>query len=123
MRGSAQMTADYRAAGETQGASVKKEGDADKGIAGAARKLEASFEFPYLAHATMEPLDAVVKLTADGCDIWSGTQLQSGDQKHVAALVGLKPEQVRINTLYAGGGFGRRGPFDSDYTLDAAAIA
>jgi isoquinoline 1-oxidoreductase beta subunit len=123
MRGSAKMMADYRAAGENPGASAKRTGDSDKAIAVAAHKLEASFEFPYLAHATMEPLDAVVKLTKDACEIWSGTQMQSGDQKHVAAYTGLQPEQIKISTLYAGGGFGRRGPFDSDYTMDAVAVA
>jgi len=123
LRGSPAMMATYRAASEQPGASAKTIGDTDKAIAGAAKRLTASFEFPYLAHATMEPLDCVVKLTRESCEIWSGTQMQSGDQKHVAALVGLKPEQVGINTLYAGGGFGRRGPFDSDYTLEAAAVA
>jgi len=123
MRGSPEMMAAYRAAAAGPGASVRKDGDVDKAIAGAARHLSATFEFPYLAHATMEPLDCAVKLTRDSCEIWSGTQMQSGDQKHIAALTGLKPEQVSINTLYAGGGFGRRGPFDSDYSLEAATVA
>jgi isoquinoline 1-oxidoreductase beta subunit len=123
LRGSAEMMAAYRAAGEKAGDSAQKTGDTDKAIAGAAKHLSASFEFPYLAHATMEPLDCVVLLTKDGCRIWSGTQMQSGDQKHVAALTGLKPEQISIETLYAGGGFGRRGPFDSDYTMEAVSVA
>jgi isoquinoline 1-oxidoreductase beta subunit len=123
MRGSAAMMAAYRAAGEGPGASAKTEGDTERAIAGSAKKLTAAFEFPYLAHATMEPLDAVVKLTKDSYEIWSGTQMQSGDQKHIAAFTGLKPEQISINTLYASGGFGRRGPFDSDYTLEAVAVA
>jgi len=122
-RSSAQMMADYRQAATGLGLSAKRVGDAAQAIAAAPRKLSAEFEFPYLAHATMEPLDCVVRLTDHACDIWSGTQMQSGDQKHVAALVGLAPEAVRINTLYAGGGFGRRGPFDSDYTMEAASVA
>jgi len=123
MRGSPEMMAAYRKAGEGSGASARKDGDADKAIAGAAKRMTASFEFPYLAHATMEPLDSVVRLTKDRCEIWSGTQMQSGDQKHIAAFTGLKPEQVTIETQLAGGGFGRRGPFDSDYSLEAVAVA
>lgn len=68
-RGSAEMMAAYRAAGTGPGASVRKDGDTDKAIAGAAKRLSAAFEFPYLAHATMEPLDAVVRLTPTGCEI------------------------------------------------------
>jgi isoquinoline 1-oxidoreductase beta subunit len=122
-RSSAVMMADYRAAAAKPGVNAKTVGDAGAALGTAAKTLKAEFEFPYLAHATMEPMDCVVRMTADGCDIWSGTQLQSGDQQHVAELAGLKPEAVRVHTLYAGGGFGRRGPFDSDYTLEAASIA
>ncbi|MDB5394190.1 MAG: molybdopterin-binding domain of aldehyde dehydrogenase family protein [Rhodospirillales bacterium] len=122
-RGSPEMMAAYRAAAAQPGLSAKRIGDSDSAIARAAKHLSANFEFPYLAHAPMEPLDCVVRLTKTDCEIWSGTQMQSGDQKHVAALTGLDPEYVRINTLYAGGGFGRRGPFDSDYTMEAASIA
>lgn len=56
----------------------------------------------------MEPLDAVVRLTADSCEIWAGDQFQTVDQGNAARTAGLKPEQVKINTLYAGGSFGRR---------------
>ena len=122
-RSSADMMAAYRALGTKPGVSAHSNGDTDVAIAGAAKRLNAAFEFPYLAHATMEPMDCVVSLKADSCEIWSGTQMQSGDQKHAAAVAGLKPEQVQIHTLYAGGGFGRRGPFDSDYTVEAVAIA
>ena len=123
IRSTAEMMAAYKAAAQQPGASARRDGDTDKAIAGAAKHFSASFEFPYLAHATMEPMDCVVRLTKDSCEIWSGTQMQSADQTHVAALVGVQPEQVRIHTLYAGGGFGRRGPFDSDYTIEAASIA
>lgn len=122
-RSSSDMMADYRALGARPGASARHDGDIDAAIAGAAKRLSAAFEFPYLAHATMEPLDCVVRLTKDSCEIWSGTQMQSGDQTHAASVAGLKPEQVQIHTLYAGGGFGRRGPFDSDYTVEAVAVA
>jgi isoquinoline 1-oxidoreductase beta subunit len=122
-RSSSEMMAAYRAAATGPGLNAKRVGDAQSAIAAAPHKLSAEFEFPYLAHAMMEPLDCVVRLTSQSCEIWSGTQMQSGDQKHVAALVGMAPEAVKINTLYAGGGFGRRGPFDSDYTMEAASVA
>lgn len=121
--GSAEILALYKDLANKPGMAARKEGDVDAALKGAARKLEASFEFPYLAHAAMEPLDCVVKLAADGCEIWNGEQLHTGDQHAVAGLLGIKPEQVRINMLYAGGSFGRRANPKSDYVLEAASIA
>jgi len=63
----------------------------------------------------MEPLDAVVKLTAGSCEIWAGDQFQTMDQGNAAKAAGLDPQQVTINTLYAGGSFGRRANVWSDY--------
>src|SRR5206468_2047862 len=83
----------------------------------------AGFEFPYLAHAAMEPMNCVVKLGKESCEIWNGEQFQTVDQGAVAALLGLKPDQVKLNQLYAGGSFGRRANPKSDYLLEAAAIA
>ena len=71
----------------------------------------------------MEPLDAVVKLTADSCEIWAGDQFQTVDQQNAAKACGLKPEQVAIHTLYAGGSFGRRANAWSDYIVEAVSIA
>ena len=86
----------------------------------AARKtLEAAYEFPYLAHAAMEPMNCVVKLGADRCEVWNGEQFQTVDQVAVAQVVGLKPEQVKINLLFAGGSFGRRANPASDYVVEA----
>ena len=68
-------------------------------------------------------MDAVVKLTADRCEIWAGAQFQTVDQMNSANAAGLKPEQVVINTLYAGGSFGRRANFVSDYIVEAVSIA
>ncbi|MEW6690405.1 MAG: molybdopterin cofactor-binding domain-containing protein, partial [Pseudomonadota bacterium] len=74
-------------------------------------------------HACMEPMNCVVRLGADGIEVWNGEQLHTGDQHALAALLGLKPEQVQIHMLYAGGSFGRRANPLSDYVLEAAAIA
>ena len=121
--GSAELLAQYRELAQKPGAVARKDGDAQSAYAGAAKKLEATFEFPYLAHAAMEPLDCVVKLSADACEIWNGEQLQTPDQHAVAGMTGLKPEQVKLNMLYAGGSFGRRANPKSDYLLEAVSIA
>jgi isoquinoline 1-oxidoreductase beta subunit len=120
---SADILADYRRLAGTPGAIARNDGDTDKGLAGAARTLEAAYEFPYLAHATMEPMNCVVKLDADRCEIWNGEQFHTVDQMNVAQAVGLKPEQVFINQLFAGGSFGRRANPSSDYLVETAAIA
>jgi isoquinoline 1-oxidoreductase subunit beta len=122
-RGSAELIAEYRRLAEQPAASARKDGDAAAAIKGAAKQLTASYEFPYLAHAPMEPLDAVVKLTADSCEIWAGDQFQTIDQANAAKTAGLNPEQVSIHTLYAGGSFGRRANAASDYIVEAVSIA
>jgi isoquinoline 1-oxidoreductase beta subunit len=120
---SADIMADYRKLAEQPGTVARNQGDAAGALAGAARTLEAAYEFPYLAHAAMEPMNCVVRLDADGCEVWNGEQLQTGDQFALAGLLGIKPEQVKLNMLYAGGSFGRRACALSDYVLEAAAIA
>lgn len=122
-RSSGQIMAGYRRTAEQPGLPARVEGDANKAIQGAARKVSASYEFPYLAHAPMEPLDAVVKLSADRCEIWSGDQFQTVDQANAARVAGLAPQQVSIHTLYAGGSFGRRANAGSDYIVEAVSIA
>jgi isoquinoline 1-oxidoreductase beta subunit len=122
-RGSAQIMGEYRALAEQPAASARKVGDAAAAIKNAARTVTASFEFPYLAHAPMEPLDAVVKLTDSSCEIWAGDQFQTLDQANAARTAGLDPTQVSIHTLYAGGSFGRRANVGSDYIVEAVSIA
>ena len=117
------MMAEYVKLAATPGASARKDGDAGNAIGAAAKKLEASFEFPYLAHAAMEPLNCVVKLTPETCEVWNGEQFQTGDQFAIAKYTGLKPEQIKLNMLYAGGSFGRRASAASDYVLEAVSIA
>ncbi|MFL9950789.1 xanthine dehydrogenase family protein molybdopterin-binding subunit [Paraburkholderia agricolaris] len=122
-RSSDAIMAEYRKLAEQPGASARKDGDATHAIAGAAKKISATYTFPYLAHAPMEPLDAVVKLTADSCEIWAGDQFQTVDQGNAARTAGLDPQQVKIHTLYAGGSFGRRANTRSDYIVEAVSIA
>ena len=122
-RGTAAILAEYRKLAEQPGLSARNEGDVAAAFKGAAKTLTANYEFPYLAHAPMEPLDAVVKLDANGCEIWAGDQFQTVDQANAAAIAGLKPEQVKIHTLLAGGSFGRRANMASDYIVEAVSIA
>jgi isoquinoline 1-oxidoreductase beta subunit len=122
-RSSAAIMADYHKFAEEAGKPARTEGDVAQALQGAAKTLSATYQFPYLAHAPMEPLDAVVKLDAQGCEIWAGDQFQTVDQANAAAVAGLKPEQVKIHTLYAGGSFGRRANAASDYIVEAVSIA
>ena len=121
--GSEQIFAQYRELAKSPGAVARREGDPDAAFAQSARVLRAAYDFPYLAHSAMEPMNCVVRLAKDRCEIWNGEQFQTIDQMKVAALLGLKPEQVTIHMLYAGGSFGRRANKDSDYLLEAAGIA
>jgi len=121
--GSAEIMTEYKRLAGTPGSSARKDGDADAALKGAAKILEAAYEFPYLAHAALEPMNCVVKLDGDACEIWNGEQFQTVDQAAVAKLLGLEPAKVSIHQLYAGGSFGRRANPHSDYVLEAAAIA
>jgi isoquinoline 1-oxidoreductase beta subunit len=98
-------------------------GDADAALGRAVKRVTGEFEFPYLAHAPMEPLTAVCSLSPDKCEIWAGCQFQTLDQGAAAKITGLKPEQVVIHTLAAGGTFGRRATPDSDYISEVTSIA
>src|SRR5216117_4057442 len=121
--GSAEIMAEYKNLAATPGLPARKEGDLPGAFARAAKTLEAGYEFPYLAHACMEPMNCVVKLSADACEIWNGEQFQSIDQPEVAAVLGMKPEQVKLNMLFAGGSFGRRANPHADYLVEAVQIA
>ncbi len=121
-RGSQQLLADFRQLAATPGAAARNEGDVDAAFTGAAQVIEATYEFPYLAHASMEPLDALIALTDGGCEVWTGCQSQTSDQRAVADVLGLAPAQVTVHTLIAGGSFGRRAVPDSDFVVEAATI-
>jgi isoquinoline 1-oxidoreductase beta subunit len=120
--GSDQILAQYKALAGKPGAVAHQAGDAGRAVAGAAKQLEAAYEFPYLAHAALEPLNCVIQLKDGACEVWNGEQFQTADQAQVAKVLGLKPEQVKLNMLYAGGSFGRRANPASDYLVEAAHI-
>jgi isoquinoline 1-oxidoreductase beta subunit len=121
-RGTAELLEQYKALSAKPGLSVRKDGDAEKAIAGAKTVIDAEFVFPFLAHAPMEPLNAILAFKDNKATIWSGSQLQTIDQSVAAAILGIKPEDVAINTQWAGGSFGRRAVYNSDYVAEVAHI-
>ena len=114
---------DYRKLARTRGAVAEAKGDVEAALARAAKKLEAEYEVPYLAHAMMEPLNCTAEIRPGACEIWTGTQFQTGDQEAAAKIAGLKPEQVQVHTLFLGGGFGRRATPTSDFVSEAVHLA
>ncbi|WP_421783319.1 molybdopterin cofactor-binding domain-containing protein [Kiloniella litopenaei] len=122
MRGTEQIMAEYRQLAETPGLPARTDGDALAAIAEANQILEVSYDFPFLAHAPMETLDCVIEQTDQGVEVWTGSQIPTGDQHTVATILGLKPEQVTIHSQLAGGSFGRRATSDSDMVSEAAMI-
>lgn len=121
-RGSDQLLAEYRALLEKPGATARQDGDPDSALEGAAKLLSADYEFPYLAHAPMEPLDCVIQMGDGACEVWAGSQLQTVDQGRVAGVLGLPPEKVQLHTLLAGGSFGRRATPVADVAGEAAEV-
>jgi isoquinoline 1-oxidoreductase subunit beta len=113
---------DYRKLAQKTGTVAKTAGNVDAALEGAT-VIEAEYGVPFLAHAPMEPLNCTVEIGKDGCDIYTGTQFQTMDQGTAAAILGLKPEQVRIHTTFLGGGFGRRATPTSDFVAEAVQVA
>jgi isoquinoline 1-oxidoreductase subunit beta len=117
------MTEDFSKTSATAGAIAKKVGDPQAALAGAAKTIAAEYDVPYLAHAMMEPLNCVVDLRADSCELWTGTQFETVDRANAAKVAGLPPEKVKINTTLLGGGFGRRANPLSDFVVEAVHVA
>jgi isoquinoline 1-oxidoreductase beta subunit len=121
---SAQLWEKYKELARTPGNVAGTRGDpkAIEGLA-AGDRIEAEYEFPYLAHIAMEPLNTTVRFDGDRAETWAGSQSQTIDQAAIAEVLGLKPEQVTFHTEMAGGGFGRRAVADSHVQREAAEIA
>jgi isoquinoline 1-oxidoreductase subunit beta len=107
----------------TPGPIAVQKGDAAGALASGAKTIDAEYAVPYLAHAPMEPLNCTVKITADSCEIWAGTQFQTVDNMAATRITGLKPEQITIHTTFLGGGFGRRATATSDFVSEALYVA
>jgi isoquinoline 1-oxidoreductase beta subunit len=117
---SKQIWDELREASKKDGAVAKVRGDIGKGLSEGS-KYEGEYEVPFLAHATMEPMNCTVQLKADSCDIWIGSQIVARVQKMVAEQVGLPLEKVNVHNHLLGGGFGRR--LEHDMAVSAARIA
>jgi len=118
---SASLIRQLEEASKQPGVVARNEGDAETALAGAAQRIEAIYQLPFLAHAAMEPMNCTVHLRKDGCDIWVGTQAPTLTQAMVAELTGLPKDAVKIHNHLLGGGFGRR--LDADGTMLAVKIA
>lgn len=114
---------EYQALGATKGLPALNKGNVETALAAGGKVIAATYDFPYLAHAAMEPMNCTVKISADKCEIWTGTQLPGMDQLVAAKILGFKPEQVTIETVFLGGGFGRRATPTSDFIAEAVHIA
>ena len=122
--GSDALWTQYRALAETPGRTFRDDGDVHAALATAASSvLEATYTVPYMAHAPMEPLSAVALKTAGGIEVRTGSQIPTMDVLAIAEAAGLRPDQVTLRTLYAGGSFGRRATPDNDVAAEVAAIA
>ncbi len=108
-------------ASETAGVTARKDGDPASALAGAAKKVEAVYESPFLAHATMEPMNCTVHVRRDGCEVWTGSQVLSRARAAAAKVTGLPLEKVVVHNHFLGGGFGRR--LEVDYVTQAVRIA
>jgi isoquinoline 1-oxidoreductase beta subunit len=102
---------------ERPGVRARHEGNPDAALSLAARRLDAEYETPFLAHTTMEPMNCTAHVRADGVDIWAPTQFQTGAHQMGASIGGVSAEQVKVHTTYLGGGFGRR--FELDFIQEA----
>jgi isoquinoline 1-oxidoreductase beta subunit len=117
---SADIWNELRAASKKDGVVAKSEGDIDKGLTQGER-FDADYELPFLAHATMEPMNCTVRLTPGACEIWTGTQVQTRAQQYAAKAAGVPIDKVTVNNHYLGGGFGRR--LEPDMVESAVRIA
>ena len=113
----------YAALALEPGAIAKNDGDVNAAISSTAKKLEAVYELPYLAHSPMEPLNCVADVKADSCEIWVGTQFQTAEMMTASRITGLPPSKIKIHTTLLGGGFGRRAVLDSHFVAEAVQIS
>jgi isoquinoline 1-oxidoreductase beta subunit len=121
---SAQLRENFKQLARSEGKVVKTIGDVKSvDSAAPANLIVAEYEFPYLPHAPMEPLNTTIRFDGDSAEAWAGSQFQTFDQMAIAQVLDLKPEKVTFHTEMAGGGFGRRAVADSHVQREAAVIA
>ena len=118
---SARIERELTAALDRKGRVVKDRGDAPRALRHAQRVVESVYRTPYLAHATIEPMNCVAHVRRDACDVWVGTQHQSDTQEVAARIAGLPKSKVRVHTQFLGGGFGRR--LETDFVAEALELS
>lgn len=113
----------YKTEAQKTGAIAKAAADVAKTIAASPEKLHFEYEFPYLAHACMEPLNCTVNFNGKTAEIWSGHQMPTVDRSTAAQILGIAPEKITVNTVYVGGSFGRRANKNCDFVVEACELA
>jgi len=119
--GTADLGAEFGRRMELSGATAKDDGDAAAALAAAAKRIEATYDAPFLSHATMEPMNCTADVRADRCEIWAPTQNPQGAQRVAMELTGLPADQVAVHITYLGCGWGRRGA--TEYVDDAVELS
>ncbi|MEO9530227.1 molybdopterin cofactor-binding domain-containing protein [Roseibium sp.] len=122
-RSSDAMLAELKDMTGKPGVKVREDGDVDAALEASDRVIEADYEFPFLAHGAMEPLDIALMFDGENAEFWFGSQIQTIDHNVAATVLGIPFEKVRINTLWAGGSFGRRAQADAHPVAEIATLA
>ena len=118
---SEKVSQQLRAGFDEPGIVARNDGDVEAALASAAKRVEATYEVPYLAHACMEPMNCTARVTDEGCEVWCGTQNPQAAQTGAAKALGIPPARVKVHVQYLGGGFGRRG--EADFVTQAVLAA
>jgi isoquinoline 1-oxidoreductase subunit beta len=118
---SEKVSQQLRAGFDEPGIVARNDGDVEAALASAAKRVEATYEVPYLAHACMEPMNCTARVTDEGCEVWCGTQNPQAAQAGAAKALGIPPARVKVHVQYLGGGFGRRG--EADFVTQAVLAA
>ncbi len=118
-----QILMQYKALAKKPGAVAHTSGNVEDAFNNAEHTITSSYIVPYLAHAALEPLNCVIQLNDNSCELWYGSQIQTSDVSVISKTLDLPPEKIKINTLFAGGSFGRRANPLGDYVEEAANIA
>jgi isoquinoline 1-oxidoreductase beta subunit len=113
----------FAARAREDGAEARRDGDVSTSLAHAAKTVEANYEVPFLAHATMEPMNCTAHVSADQCEVWAPTQCMTDARDMAAAMTGLPPEKINFHVTYMGGGFGRRGNYELDFIGEAIELS
>ncbi|KZM47700.1 molybdopterin cofactor-binding domain-containing protein [Labrenzia sp. OB1] len=122
-RSSDAMIAELKEMTAQPGVKVREDGDVDAALEVSAKVIDADYDFPFLAHGAMEPLDIAMMFDGETAEFWFGSQIQTIDHNVAATVLGIPFQNVRINTLWAGGSFGRRAQADAHPVVEIAMLA